>query len=98
MSYKRIQLRPKESSIEEHTAPLEDQDLLAAAERAAGSKRPWPSWMMERAVSSTAGILENQSFEDIGLGLAMPTNTAKTRYYRALKSLAARLRPFATEQ
>lgn len=101
MSYKRIeriQRRPKESTIEDHTATLEDQDLLSAAERTAGVQEALADLDEVSRKVVHRRHFQNQSFEDIGQGLAMPTNTAKTRYYRALKSLATRLRPFSSEQ
>jgi RNA polymerase sigma-70 factor (ECF subfamily) len=72
-----------ESSVRSSSDSLEYDELLASLEK------------LDAVEASVVRLkhLEDMTFEAIGAELGIPVNTAKTRYYRAIRNLQATLRP-----
>ena len=77
-------------SSKTRTAPATTPSASRASrhQRCSSSLQPPPEVLRQ---------FEEQSFEDIGREMHLPMNTAKTRYYRGLKSLESKLRTRAQE-
>lgn len=93
------QRRPPRAALDHARGiAVEDDDLLASADRAAHLQRALGELdPLTRRIVQRRSFLE-QTFEDIGKALDMPANSVKTRYYRALGTLGAKLHPQLGEE
>ena len=95
----RIQRRPRQASIDDQELEVvqEEGDPLQVEERGV---------LVHGALEELDAVsrkivmrrhFEGEAFEAIGESMNMPTNTAKTRYYRGLRTLESKLRQLVSE-